>query len=403
MALLFACGDAGGGGDESSTGATVAGSPGSTGPVDASTSTSAATSSSGEVPTSAATGAASEATSVGEDTTAPGTGATSGGDETTGDPNTSSTDDTGVDPPRGPPACEAGGQESGSGGAEGPFGEAVVGLCRMAIGCPTIWELHAPPEEYKNKGTPNHKLLWRVWYFGWSRLAGTQAQQDEAKSMLLGFFDTQVTGGHYAIGNADEVLNTSHYQLWANGMTCARLLAIHHQDAELLAATGQWWRGELALYSVLQRGGSIDAPGARFKDGQAGPSQLRDVVYAMVRGAPLMGNPGNPNAPWWSDYYNVAAWTLREVQRLGDDLGGAADAGMNDLPNLHDPLELRTKGDDFVFVFNKLRGALQPLFWVARINGETTYAPYVDGTPVDNPFPPPELPGATVVVIPGSP
>lgn len=402
MALLFACGDAGGGGEEASTGAATASGPGSTGAVDASTSTSvAATTSGGESATSEAT-SAGEDSSGGEESTAPGTSATSGGDETSGDTSTSSSDDTGVDP-RGPPACEAGGQESGSGGAEGPFGEAVVGLCRMALGCPTIWELHAPPEDYKNKGTPNHKLLWRVWYFGWSRLAGTQAQKDEAKSMLLGFFDTQVTGGHYAIGNADEVLNTSHYQLWANGMTCARLLAIHHDDAELLAATGQWWRGELALYSVLQRGGSIDAPGARFKDGQAGPSQLRDILYAMVRGAPLMGNPGDPNAPWWSDYYNVAAWTLREVQRLGDDLGGAADAGMNDLPNLHDPLELRTKGEDYVFVFNKLRGALQPLFWVARIDGETTYAPYIDGTPVDNPFPPPELPGAAVMVIPGSP
>ncbi|MBI5524934.1 MAG: hypothetical protein HY897_01225 [Deltaproteobacteria bacterium] len=46
-------------------------------------------------------------------------------------------------------------------------------------------------------------------------------------------------------------------------------------------------------------------------------------------------------------------------------------------------------------------GALEPLFWVARIGGQTTYAPYLGGTPGDNPNPPPDLPGAQVQVIPG--
>lgn len=306
-------------------------------------------------------------------------------------------------PPGGAPACDAGGQDAGSNGAEAPFGEAVVGLCRRALGCPSTWTLAPPPEGYKFKGTPNHKLLWRVWYYGWSRLMGTPDQVSESKDMLLDFFAVQVEGGHQAIGGANEVLTSSHYQIWANGMTCARLLAVYHDDPELLGATGRWWRGEKALHDVLQRGGSIDAPGARFKDGQQGPNQLRDVIYAMIRGEPLSGNPGKPNSAWWSDYYNVAAWTLRELQRLGDDLGGAADAGPADLPALRDPLEVYTQGDDYVFVFPVMRGALEPLFWTARIGGQVQYAPYVAGTPVDNPFPPPDLPGAALTTIPGSP
>jgi hypothetical protein len=289
-------------------------------------------------------------------------------------------------------------------GAEASFGEAVVGLCRQALGCPSMWMLAQPPMSYQYMGTPNHKLLWRVWWYGWARAAGTPQDVTDARAFLVQFFDSQIAAGHQALNaNANEVLNVSHYQIWANGMTCARLLAVHYADPELLDATGLWWQHERALYDLLERGGSIDAPGARFKTGQAGPSNLRDTIFAMLRGSPIPGNAKNPDAPWWDDYYNVAAWTLREVQRLGDDLGGSTGSGPFELPMLSDPLYVRTKGNDFVFEFPKLRGALQPLFWVARINGVTEYAPYTMGTPIDNPFPPPDLAGASVTVVPGVP
>lgn len=323
----------------------------------------------------------------------------------------SGADDAGIDdvgtPDAGPfdaggARCDQGGQTAGSSGLEAPFGEAVVGLCRMALGCPAQWKLARPPESYHHSGTPNHKLLWRVWYYGWARLAGTPAELDDARSFLISFYTTQEQFGHQAISaGANEVLNTSHYQIWTNGKTCARLLAVRYADRDLLDATGEWWRHETALYDALQRGGSIDAPGARFKEGQAGPSQLRDVIYAMIMGWPLSGSPGNQNAAWWDQYYNVSAWTLRELLRMGDDLGGAKKAGPADLPKLSDPLHLYTNGADYVFVFPKLTGALEPLFWVARLNGQTTYAPYVAGTPGDNPDPPPDLPGAQEQIIPG--
>ena len=85
----------------------------------------------------------------------------------------------------------------------------------------------------------------------------------------------------------------------------------------------------------------IDAPGARFKPGQAGPSQLRDTLYAMIRGAPLSGPPGNMNAPWWDDYYNVSAWTMREIYRA-TDTSNAAFASAAILRS-HQPPWMRSK------------------------------------------------------------
>jgi hypothetical protein len=299
-------------------------------------------------------------------------------------------------------ACDQGGQDASSVGAEAPFGEAVVGLCRRVLGCPSVWSFAPPPMGYQYKGTPNHKLLWRVWWYGYAQAAGSAQEVSEARTFLIQHFEAQLSAGHQALGpKGNEVLNVSHYQIWSNGMTCARLLAVHYADSELEQVTGRWWRHERALYDLLEREGSIDAPGARYKPGQAGPSDLRDTLFAMLRGSPILGNAKNPNGAWWSNYYNVAAWTLRELLRLGDDLGGAAGAGPFELPRLSDPLHVRTRGNDFVYEFPRLLGALEPLFWVARIDGVKQYAPYTTGTPVDNPYPAPELPGATVTIVPG--
>lgn len=285
-------------------------------------------------------------------------------------------------------------------GAEQAFGDAVRGLCRLAVGETTDWVLAPPPDSYRNKGTPNHKLLWRVWYYGWSLRAGTSAQKQDARLFLKELFATQVSTGHYTV-SANEVLTASHYQLWAEGVAGARLLAFLSHDAEILAATRLWWRGEKALYDLLARDGSIDAPGARFEDGQAGPSPLRDVIYAQLTGRPLPGRAGVPSAPWWDDKYNAGAWMIRKLGQLGDDIGGARGAGPADLPRLHDPLYVYSRGSDFVFVFPKLRDALEPIFWVARQGGVKTYSPYVAGSPTTSTVPAPVLSGASLTIVPG--
>lgn len=285
-------------------------------------------------------------------------------------------------------------------GAEQPFGDAVRGLCRMAVGASTDWVLAPPPSSYRNKGTPNQKLLWRVWYYGWSKHAGTSAQKQDARLFLKEIFDTQVSTGHYSV-SANEVLTVSHYQLWAEGVAGARLLALVNHDADILAATRLWWRGEKALYDLLAREGSIDAPGARFEEGQAGPSQLRDVIYAQLTGRPLPGRAGTPTAPWWDDKYNAGAWMIRELQKMGDDIGGARGAGPADLPRLRDPLYVYSRGSDFVFMFPKMRDALEPIFWVARQGGVKSYSPYVLGSPTTSATPAPILSGASLTIVPG--
>jgi hypothetical protein len=287
-------------------------------------------------------------------------------------------------------------------GVEQPFGDAVRGLCHMALGLPTDWVFAAPPSDYRNSGTPNQKLLWRTWYYGWALRAGTSAQKLDARQFLLDLLTAGFDYGHQNLSDANEVLTASHYQLWAQGVAGARLLAWKSSDSTVLAATGRWWRGEKALYDVLARDESIDAPGARFPDGQAGPNGLRDVVYAQLTGRPLPGRAGTPTSPWWDDKYNAAAWMIRELQRGGDDLGGAGTAGSADLPLLRDPLYVYSRGADYVFVFPQMHGALEPLFWSARIGGVKSYSPYAPGAPTTPAVPAPELSGAMLKVIPGS-
>jgi hypothetical protein len=308
------------------------------------------------------------------------------------------------------PACGAGDPTDlpNSGGYEAIFGKEVVATCRRALGCSTNLAVATPNTADERVGTPNQRLLWRVWYYGWAYEKGTVAQRSAARAQLLAFLQTQDRYGHEAIAatgyDANEILTGSHYEIWSNGMTCARLISHLHQDGPVLDATAKWWRGEAALYRLLARGGSIDAPGARYFPGQTGGSnQLRDVVHAMIVGAPLPKPANQADGAWWSQYYNVAAWTLRELFRTGDDLGGAARVTNADLPVLRDPLYVNTRGSDWVFEFPKMRGALDPLFWVASIHGVKSYAPVVGGNPESSSVPAPLLPGAALVVVPGTP
>jgi hypothetical protein len=293
-------------------------------------------------------------------------------------------------------------------GYEAIFGKDVVGVCRQALGCSTSWASTTPNTADEAVGTPNQRLLWRVWYYGWAYRHGSIAQQADARAQLLAFLETQDRYGHEAIAetgyDANEILTGSHYEIWSNGMTCARLVSYLHQDQAVLSATAKWWRGEAALYRLLVRGGTIDAPGARYFPGQTGGSnQLRDVVYDMIFDAPLPSPANRSTGPWWSEYYNVAAWTLRELFKAGDNLGAARDVTNADLPALRDPLRVYTRGEDWVFEFPSMRGALDPLFWVASVNGVKTYAPVVAGNPATSSVPAPVLTGASLVIVPGTP
>jgi hypothetical protein len=221
--------------------------------------------------------------------------------------------------------------------------------------------------------------------------AGTETEKADARDFLIEWFDRQLVEGQ----GFGEAFTTSHYQIWLHGTAAARLLAVHYNDQRLLNATGKWFRHEFGLYDLLVRDGVIYGPGFR----SPGPtSQLRNVAYALVKNRPLSGNPANPNSNFWKDYYNVGAWELKNVLALGDNLGGAKDATKeNDLPILQNTLCAYVKNNDFVFLFPSMTEGSDVLYWVARINGQVTQAPYRQGTaPGNNPFPAPALAGATV-------
>jgi hypothetical protein len=318
----------------------------------------------------------------------------------------------GVAPSARPAMDCSGAQTFVSKGFEAPFGNAVVGLVRELAGCPSAWKLRPPPEMRGHGsvgGTPNHRLLWRTWYYGWAMRAGDRAAQAEARRLLSEFFESQFESEGQYWG---ETLTTSHYQIWLLGVTGARYIARHYRDQVLLDLTGKWFRRELWLYDLLARDGHVFSPGSRSS---VSTVELRTVAYSLLRGKPAPNRlsdpnrpiPGRPNDPaghFWKDVYNVGAWMLRELIRGGDDVGGAAGPDhTTEVPLLRDPLYVYTRGEDYLFVFPRLTRASDALFWTARVGGARMDAPYRKGEIKDlvNPYRTPELPGAQLVIVPG--
>lgn len=283
------------------------------------------------------------------------------------------------------------------------------------MGCPSEWIFRGPRSTDKygaRSGTPNHRLLWRVWYYGWAMRVGSGAEKADARQRLIDF----ITGDFTSEGQQwGETLNTSHYQLWLLGMAGARYIARHYEDCEIVELTGKWFRRELYIYRLLQHEGHVYSPGSRSKEPTV---ELRDVVYAMLMGQPaarslkrpnrpLTAGPNDPNSSWWSDVYNVGAWILRVLIRDGDTIGGTAGSEhLTEESVLRAPLHVYTKGEDFLSLFPKLvKGNSDALFWVARIKGKLMTSPYHNGEinrDLENPYPVPgDWTDAKLVVVPG--
>ncbi|HYC88503.1 MAG TPA: hypothetical protein VEO54_04760 [Thermoanaerobaculia bacterium] len=87
----------------------------------------------------------------------------------------------------------------------------VANIARMAIGSScvdpdtsSVWTFGPPPATYFDGGTPNQKMLVRVWHYGWA-LRARPADLGTIRATLLDFINRQqqVTGsggplGHYA-------------------------------------------------------------------------------------------------------------------------------------------------------------------------------------------------------------
>lgn len=291
--------------------------------------------------------------------------------------------------------------------------------------------------------SPNKKLMARAWYYGWTLYAPasylpvgnpgrtqvpTAAQRTEARNLLVQ--SLSAPNGHYTIAAADEVLTTTHFQLWAAGITSAYVLALGNggviQNGQDPYTSGDqntspdrngnpitvrdaarlWWREEKALWDKLRSfpGGvaTIDAPGARAAPcdpslgvcaAGTGATQLRDKIDTFLRGQVPSGNTN-----FFDQCYNSSAWMMLKLQLEKSIVPGTVFAPAGATPKIYDTLcILKTQSGDFVYSFPTLRAALDPIFWVASVGGSRSYGPQQAGKPVNpNPaWPPPALPGAT--------
>lgn len=262
-------------------------------------------------------------------------------------------------------------------------------------------------------GSPNQKLLARTWYYGWAlRHAGTAAEKTCAQSYLVEALNNQETWGHYSYNaNTDEVLTTSHYQLWAGGMAGATLFALTNganwssplpaADTTVLPYTRRWWLDEKALYDVLRVSNQIDAPGARFPTAEIPP--LTNMTYRnQIDGQLRNVRPSTP-PQWATDRYFTGGWILEEMfNRSYNPTNLVAPlAGYTARARVHDTLCLYKSGSEWLYYFPRLGSASDPVFWVQNRAGQPHAANPVGGVPVTPPVKPANFPGVSPIQITG--
>ena len=301
---------------------------------------------------------------------------------------------------------------------------AVANIARMAIdpvSCvdpdTSPWTFGKPPATYFDGGTPNQKMLVRVWDYGWA-LRTRPADLSTIRSTLLDFVNRQqqVTGsggplGHYAttIG-ANEELTSSHYQLWAGAMAAAYLYAIADggtltsasesttRETAVRDAVRKWWADEQALYDRIYTNGTLDAPGARFANSPATGDPLmtnilRDDIYKLLQGLPPVKVRTCSADRFYTGSFVMQSLAAKSVPRLGQPPAGYV-AG----PKLYDTLCVYRMGSEWTLYFPSMRGVTGALYWVQFRNGHYNRPP----VPWDGSKPAAYLPNsATLTSIPG--
>jgi hypothetical protein len=298
----------------------------------------------------------------------------------------------------------------------------VANIARLALGCDPAtsdpqgagWVLDKPPATYFDGGSPNQKMLVRVWHYGWA-LRVNSPELSTARSTLLDFINRQqqFTGasgtpyGHYAtLLGANEELTSSHYQLWAASLAAAYLYAIANggtvnanspnttPETGIRDASRKWWSDEKALYDRIYTNNQLDAPGARFPNSNFfGTNVLRDDIYRLLRNlAPVKVRTCT------ADKYYTSSFVLQALRNLGISALGNPPSGYTPSPKLYDTLCVYRYGSDWTLYFPVMRSVSDPLYWVEFRNGLKFYAglpPNAIGKPQSYPF------GATLDQITG--
>jgi hypothetical protein len=234
-------------------------------------------------------------------------------------------------------------------------------------------------------------------------IAGTEEQKADARALVLDFFDRQATTEGHMIG---EIMTTSHCQLWYAFVAAARAVAFHFSDQPVIERTGQWFRRDYYLLSLVAFEDIPVSPGAR----PAGRhNALRTATYSFYRNKPCpplgkgWGDPNNLKSDFYKSAYNVSAWIMRELILDGDKLGGTR-VGMKEIAVLSDDMDVWRLGRDYVISIPRFRRSGPTVMaWIANIQGVEDDSGVFRGE-FENwtcPSFPPMLPGASYVRVQG--
>ena len=235
-------------------------------------------------------------------------------------------------------------------------------------------------------GSVNQKLLARTWYYGWT-LRYNPSDVSCARNLLVEHLTNQFNNGHYSFNaNTDEILTTSHFQLYAGAMAGAYLFALTNgsvwssplptPDNLALTPVRKWWLDEKKLWDELRQGGVIDAPGARnaTTNPPTPPSPgatnmpYRNWIDGQLR------NIRPPALPpqWATDRWYTGGWILEEMFNRSHNPTNlvAAIGGYTPSVRVHDTLCIYKTGGEWLIYFPQLRNASETVFWVQSRAGQ---------------------------------
>ena len=251
----------------------------------------------------------------------------------------------------------------------------------------------------------NQKLLARTWYYGWT-LRHNPGDVTCARNLLNEHLTNQFNNGHYSFNaNTDEVLTTSHFQLYAGAMAGAYLFALTNgsnwttpslpaPDSLALTPVRKWWLDEMALWNELRVSNVIDAPGARMPvtnpPTPPAPGATNMPYRNWIDGQLRNIRPPTPLPPQWAtDRWYTGGWILETMNDANHNHNPtnlvAPLSGYTPSVRVHDTLCIYRPPNtsEWLYYFPTLRNASEPVFWVQSRPGQPHAAdPVVNGVPV---------------------
>jgi hypothetical protein len=233
--------------------------------------------------------------------------------------------------------------------------------------------------------TPNHRAMAAAAAYGWTGRWGTPSQREIAMGQVAELLRQQATG-HYAWGEVNECLSSSHFNFWALAFGGLSWFALEQRDRDTAAAAAEWWRGEMSLLALVSAPsgrlrGRVVAPGQRsfYSPGtpSSGGSVTRDVAFSLVMNLPV----NRKSDAWFRSAIDTShpaldragAWVVQQLLRAHRDPLRAAraaalatlDGNLSTLPPLRDTLHIVRTREGHVAWFEEMsgRGGQPAQYW----------------------------------------